>query len=208
MSLSTHDRKILWAKAGNNCSYNYDEQNCDELLAINNGKDMSLIGDEAHIVGGKPGSARYEENFAQVDTCKNRILLCKKHHKLVDDNEGIYTVDALNKMKNTHEKQIEAHMKNGKDDRLIIKDSVFDIHAEDGDEAIGMEVNSPAELSNVKLRYSSKNVKKSTGFSTNQGMSILNIKCPNCGKLCPYVCTGLKPSKITCKHCNHEIDTN
>lgn len=208
MSLSTHDRKILWARAGNKCSYNYDGQDCDKLLAIKNGKDISLVGDEAHIVGGKSGSARYEKNFAQIDTYKNRILLCKEHHKLVDDNEEIYTVDALNKMKNAHEKQIETHMRNSEDDRLIIKDSVFDIHAEDGDEATGMEVNSPAELSNVKLHYSSKNVKKSTGFSTNQGMSVLKIKCSNCGGFCSYVCTGPRPSKIICKRCSHEIDTN
>ena len=90
MSLSAHDHKILWAKAGNKCSYNHAGENCDELLAVQNGEDISLIGDEAHIVGGKDGSARYEKNFAEVDTYGNRILLCKKHHKLVDDNETTY----------------------------------------------------------------------------------------------------------------------
>jgi len=208
MSLSIHDLKILWAKAGNKCSYHHDGESCDELLAIQNGENISLIGDEAHIVGGKPDSARYKENFAEVDTYGNRILLCKKHHKLVDDNENIYTVDVLKKMKNTHEQEIETHMKNGKDDRLVIKDSMFDIRLEDSDEGIGMEVNRPAELSNVKLNYLSKNVKKSTGFSTNQGMCILNLQCPNCKNQSPYVCTGPKPPKITCKHCNYEIDTN
>lgn len=208
MSLSIHDCKILWTKAGNKCSYNHAGKSCDELLAIQNGEDISLIGDEAHIIGGKAGSARYKESFAEVDTYGNRILLCKKHHKLVDDNEDIYTVSVLEEMKKTHEEQIEAHIKNGKDDRLIIENSVFDIHIEDSDEAIGMEVDRPAELSNVQLKYSSKNVKKSIGFSTNQGMSILKLQCPNCKNPSSYVCTGSKPPKITCKHCNHEIDIN
>lgn len=208
MNLSNHDLKILWAKAGNKCSYHHDGENCDELLAIQNGEVISLIGDEAHIVGGKQGSARHKENFAEVDTYENRILLCKKHHKLIDDNENVYTTDVLYKMKNTHEKEIEAHMKNDKDDRLVIKDSEFDIHLEDSDEGIGMEVDRPAELSNIKLNYSSKNVKKSTGFSTHQGMCILNLQCSNCKKQSPYVCTGPKPQKILCKHCRREIDTN
>jgi hypothetical protein len=208
MSLSTHDRKILWAKAGNKCSYSHNGENCDEILATQNGEEISLVGDEAHIVGGKLGSARYIKNFAKVDTNKNRILLCKKHHKLVDDNEDTYTVDILKSMKYSHEQNIENYMKNSKDNRLIIKDSVFDIHHEDSDEGIGMEVNRPAELSNVKLNYSSKNVKKSVGFSTNQGITSIIMTCPHCQQISPYVCTGPKPSKIICKHCEGEIDTN
>ena len=49
---------------------------------------VKAVNEELRIKGG------------EVDTYDNRILLCKKHHKLVDDNESTYTVEVLNKMKN------------------------------------------------------------------------------------------------------------
>jgi len=208
MSLDYRDRKIIWTKAGNQCSYSYNGEDCDEVLVISNGDDFSLVGDEAHIVGGKPGSARYKKNLDTVDTYENRILLCKKHHKIIDDNETIYTEDKIKVMKMSHEKRIEDHMKKRGNERLVIKDSVFKSHAENADLAIGMEVNQPAELSKVRVEHTTKNVKRSIGFSTNQGMSILNKRCENCQNLVPYVCTGPAPSKINCPHCDNEISTN
>ncbi len=111
MVLSDRDRKILWAKAGNQCSYRYKGNNCSQkMIEAPNGSD-TVVGYECHIVGKTKDSARFLENYHsdKMDTYENIILLCGSHHKLVDDkyNEQIYTIQVVRKMKNIHEYQAE-----------------------------------------------------------------------------------------------------
>ncbi len=99
MGLSVHDRKILWTKAGNRCSYYYGQEHCEEeLVKLVNGKPI-LVGDECHIVGEKAGSPRYVTGFPEVDSYNNRILMCKKHHKVIDDNQSEYTAECCQSAK-------------------------------------------------------------------------------------------------------------
>ncbi len=107
MVLSDRDRKILWAKAGNICSYRYKEDICTQkMIEAPNGSD-TVVGFECHIVGKAKDSARFLETYPddKIDTYENRILLCGSHHKLVDDknNGQIYTISVVRKMKKEHE---------------------------------------------------------------------------------------------------------
>lgn len=201
MSLSIHDRKILWSKAGNRCSYNYGKEHCDEeLVRVVNGN-LVLEGEECHIVGEKPGSPRYVANYQEIDSYSNRILMCKKHHKIIDDNEGKYTAGLLLKMKQSHEESIAERIKTKEPEPLIIKDSVFRTVVERANEAIGMEVNRPAQFQNVTSELIARDVKSATGFKTNQTLNAIVMTCSNCGKFFPFACTGTPPRTVNCPHC-------
>ncbi|MBL9164626.1 MAG: hypothetical protein JNL18_18000 [Planctomycetaceae bacterium] len=65
----------------------------------------SIIGEICHIKGDKSGAARYDVEQAdeQRQGFDNLILLCNVHHKVVDDDEAVYTVDRLTQMKRDHE---------------------------------------------------------------------------------------------------------
>lgn len=203
MSLSVHDRKILWTKAWNRCSYNYGQEHCDEeLVKLVNGKPV-LMGDECHIVGEKPDSPRYVAGFPEIDSYNNRILMCKKHHKIIDENESEYTAEILLKMKRSHEDSIAERMKTKEIQPLIIKDSVFRTVVERADEAIGMEVNRPAQFQNVTSELIARDVKSAIGFKTNQTLNGIIMSCSNCGKVFPFACTGTPPRIINCPHCGY-----
>lgn len=107
MVLSDRDRKILWAKAGNQCSYGYKGNNCTQKMIEAPNESDTVVGFECHIVGKTKDSARFLENYDddKMDSYENRILLCGSHHKLVDDknNEQIYTIKVVRKMKKEHE---------------------------------------------------------------------------------------------------------
>ncbi|HEB13589.1 MAG TPA: hypothetical protein ENI13_01265 [candidate division CPR3 bacterium] len=209
MGLSEHDRKILWAKAGNRCSYRYGHDICDEELVLLDNREDVLVGEECHIVGEKLGSARYIADFSERDTYSNRILLCRKHHKVIDDNERTYTIKKLRTMKKEREKSISERIERKEIKPIVIKDSVFRTVVKNADEAIGMEVNEPAQLSNVKSELIADNVRKATGFSTNQGLTSIITTCSNCNRTFPLACTGPPPSRAICPHCEKEniIDT-
>jgi len=101
MAISDKTRKILWARSGNRCAV------CRrELVEQATRADAeSVVGDECHIVSGQPQGPRYDASFpaARVDEPDNLILLCRVHHKIIDDQTQTYTVEALHKQKTTHE---------------------------------------------------------------------------------------------------------
>ena len=74
--------------------------------------DESIIGDECHIVSGVSGGPRYDPDFAdeKVDDYSNLLLLCKVHHKLIDDQELEYTASRLTKLKASHEKWVSEQL--------------------------------------------------------------------------------------------------
>jgi len=51
MGLSGRDRKTLWTKAGNRCSYRFKGEVCNKLLVYEDGGKLVNIGEECHIVG-------------------------------------------------------------------------------------------------------------------------------------------------------------
>jgi hypothetical protein len=100
MSVTDRTRKILWVKAGGRCSI------CGEQLATDaSGEDEpSIFGEECHIVARSPGGPRAAD-IANVDSYENLILLCRKHHKQVDDQRFHFTAQRLKEIKHKHEEQ-------------------------------------------------------------------------------------------------------
>jgi len=203
MSLSIHDRKMLWSMAGNRCSYDHRQERCDEELVRDVNGNLVLEGEECHIVGERPDSPRYVSSFPEVDSHNNRILMCKKHHKIIDDNEAEYTAEVLLKMKRSHEDSIAERMKAKEIQPLILQDSVFRTVVERADEAIGMEVNRPAHFQNVRSELLARDVKTAIGFKTNQTLNAILMTCSNCGKSSPFACTGTPPLAVNCPRCGH-----
>lgn len=76
--------------------------------------DHSIIGDECHIIAkhlnGPRGNVVNISEF-KLDDISNLILLCKVHHKMVDDRPNTFTVDALRKLKADHEKWVHESLK-------------------------------------------------------------------------------------------------
>lgn len=89
---------------------------------------------------------------------------------------------------------------------LVIKDSEFTTDVKDAKEAIGMEVNRPAVLNNVRSKLTvTGNVERAVGFSTNQSMTGIMAFCRNCGQPVPAACTGRHLSvKVRCRNCGTE----
>jgi hypothetical protein len=101
-----HDRKKLWARSGNRCSF----PGCGVEL-VQEKRAAKVIGVEAHIRGEKPGAARYDPDQSPEhrESYENRILLCPTHHTAVDANPEDWTVQKLLNMKAEHERQLRAN---------------------------------------------------------------------------------------------------
>ena len=81
--MSDRDRKLLWGRGGNRCAI------CRRVLVAErtDSDPEAVVGDEARMAARSPGGRRYGEcDRAQVDAYENRLLLCKVHHKIVDDH--------------------------------------------------------------------------------------------------------------------------
>ena len=73
----------------------------------------SVVGDECHIISSAKGGPRHNPTFPsfEIDELSNLMLLCRIHHKLVDDQGETYTADLLRSMKANHEKWVEHALK-------------------------------------------------------------------------------------------------
>jgi hypothetical protein len=89
--------KRLFALSGNRCAF----PKCSATLIDGS----TVVGKICHIKGARPGSARYDEQQSAVDrhSFENLILMCGRHHDVIDDDEEAYTPDRLLKMKADHE---------------------------------------------------------------------------------------------------------
>jgi hypothetical protein len=65
----------------------------------------TITGEIAHIRASSPNGPRYDSAQSDEDRngCGNLILLCSRHHTVVDAEFGKYTVSVLEKMKRDHE---------------------------------------------------------------------------------------------------------
>jgi hypothetical protein len=89
--------KRLFAKSGNKCAF----KSC--VSPIVDGK--KVVGKVCHIKAKSEGWARYDphQTTAERHDYDNLILLCGRHHDVIDDDPDAYTVDYLHKMKLRHE---------------------------------------------------------------------------------------------------------
>lgn len=103
MGILDKDRKHLWAKSGNICAI------CKhELFLSNKNNEDFNIGEECHIVSSQLKGPRHVDNYQDYDSYDNLILLCRNHHKEIDDisNVSIYTKEKLHQIKHEHEKWV------------------------------------------------------------------------------------------------------
>jgi hypothetical protein len=101
MAITDRTRKILWVKAGGRCSI------CRVQLVTEgtDSDDPSVFGEEAHQIARAPTGPRAGK-LAGRHSYNNLILLCRKHHKQVDDQASHYTVERLKEIKRKHEEWV------------------------------------------------------------------------------------------------------
>lgn len=106
MATSDKTRKILWGRSGNRCAI------CrhDLIVDATPTDDESVVGEECHVVSGKGHGPRFDSSLPEdrLNDPENLILLCRVHHKMVDDQRETYTVEALRALKANHEKWVSS----------------------------------------------------------------------------------------------------
>jgi len=97
--------KKLYARSGNRCAF----PDCRlPLVPEATGHDQVVLGEAAHIVAEAPSGPRgvSPPTLEQRNLAANRVLLCVRHHQLVDARVAQYTVERLHAMKDDHEKWV------------------------------------------------------------------------------------------------------
>lgn len=110
MAISDKTRKLLWGRSGNRCAICRLELSIDATLI----DDASLVGEECHIASGQPAGPRHDTTLPkdETDSYDNLILLCRVHHKLVDDQHETYSTPLLHQIKTNHEKWVKEKLAN------------------------------------------------------------------------------------------------
>ncbi|WP_437893323.1 HNH endonuclease [Sorangium sp. So ce124] len=106
MTISDKTRKILWGHSGNRCAFCRTSLMVDATPEDND----SVVGDECHIISGKPGGPRADPAFHRelLDEPDNLLLLCRVHHKMVDDQSETYTADVLKTIRTNHQRWVSS----------------------------------------------------------------------------------------------------
>src|SRR5690242_1437003 len=97
MAISDKTRKMLWGRSGGLCAF------CRMRIVMNatEADAEAIVGDECHIHARHEGGPRRLPQLSeeQVDAYNNLILLCKVHHKMVDDQAEKYSAEYLKTLK-------------------------------------------------------------------------------------------------------------
>ncbi len=123
MSITDKSRKILWGRSGSLCAF------CRAHLVIEaSALDAeSIVGDECHIISGALNGPRHDQNInpEEIDSLDNLLLLCRVHHKLVDDQPETFTAHTLRQLKANHEKWVKSRLveENQQEPVRIVRDS-------------------------------------------------------------------------------------
>lgn len=109
MAISDKTRKILWGRSGNRCSI------CRQRLVVDETTvdAESVVGDECHINSGASNGPRHDTAIdpQRIDDLSNLLLLCRVHHKMVDDQFETYTAELLRSIKANHERWVDSKFK-------------------------------------------------------------------------------------------------
>ncbi len=101
MAITSKTRKLLWGRSGSRCAICKQEL----IVSATSVDSEAVVGDECHIISGKPNGPRHDPSYPaeKIDSYENLILLCRVHHKMVDDQPSTFTVEILRQIKNNHE---------------------------------------------------------------------------------------------------------
>jgi len=105
MTITDRTRRMLWGRSAARCALCRRHLVEDET----DSSEASVIGEEAHIIARSPGGPRYAPLPAEkVDHISNLVLLCRIHHKQVDDQVQDFPVETLRFIKAQHESEMRA----------------------------------------------------------------------------------------------------
>lgn len=101
-TIKPKEERRLHAKSGNRCAM------CHTVLVDANNDSHACIGENAHIYGEMPGSARYDGSLDKefVNSDDNLIFLCCNCHTKIDNEPEKYPVQYLQELKSSHEKWV------------------------------------------------------------------------------------------------------
>lgn len=107
MPITERTSKIVWGQCAARCCL------CKaDVLHEEAGKVSSLVGEIAHIVGETKRAARGISDLSSAERSEpdNLMLLCRKDHKIVDDDPARYPIDRLHRIKDEHIAWIAANL--------------------------------------------------------------------------------------------------
>lgn len=101
--ISNEVMRLLYAHSGNRCAY----PDCTNPIFEDDGQ---LTGECCHIKAYSPGGPRYDvsQTDEERNGVDNLVLMCSRHHAIVDKNEDRYTVEVLQEYKRNHEERYSA----------------------------------------------------------------------------------------------------
>lgn len=100
VSIPDKDTLKLFSYSAGLCNF------CKTPIVEEHFESLSNFGERAHVYGKRKGSARFIEKNSNDNSYSNLILLCAKHHKLVDDHPKDYPANLLFSIKSDHEMRI------------------------------------------------------------------------------------------------------
>ena len=110
MSLSLQTKIMVWSRAAQRCSL----PSCRKELVVSGTAmdDPSLVGEICHIVAEKDDGPWGQSSLTLIERNQfgNLILLCCTHHKLVDDQINLYSVEKLKRIKSEHEAWVQSNL--------------------------------------------------------------------------------------------------
>lgn len=123
MAIQQKDIKILWGRSGNRCAICRIELTQDTSAVTSS----FTLGEQAHIVGDKTGSARSNSSLTskQRDSYHNLILLCPNHHTEIDGNEVDWPIERLHQIKSEHELWVSETLSNTIDPKKLARQVVI-----------------------------------------------------------------------------------
>lgn len=94
-------KHALFALSGNQCAF----PDCDAPML----EETTIVGEISHIYAQRPGGPRYKEGLGEEElhAIENLILLCPKHHKIVDEHPEQYDAAWLRRIKADHESRVD-----------------------------------------------------------------------------------------------------
>lgn len=141
---TTRTVKRLFAFSANMCAF----PDCGRAIVQPDGV---VTGEICHIASPNKKGPRYDPTVTEeaVHAFENLILLCERHHKIVDWNTPTYTRDFLREMKAAHERNgnIEITLQDARQADRLLK-SYLSIHAEPHAKVM---VNSPGGIQAEKV---------------------------------------------------------
>lgn len=99
-SIDSNVLRLLYAHSGNKCAFS----DCMNPIFEDDG---ILTGERCHIEAYSPGGPRYNHSTSPEEKNKyeNLILLCARHHIIIDGNVSEYTTEHIKSIKANHEKE-------------------------------------------------------------------------------------------------------